>query len=275
MGIRISKRSFFLFPTRKASGTSAQCQARDGPRRPVLLSPGSCPQLHGGAGNWGGCGGGGRRAGTAWTCPMLGPAGAQHLSLPSPADNRHGRAARHWDRSTRGTDAATPASAFVRGAGSRQRKRGRLPKQPARALHGISVSTRARGGKDDEQGLCRAIPCLRHFVLTTSNPFASPGPGKCSCAAPVLPKAPTDAASTRATARSPGSATAVLAWALVRGKAPGGPCAAMASVPARPGSRGFGWALAPGRLWAPPWPLLPHGRVAALLTFLPPPHSLP
>ena len=44
----------------------------------------------------------------------------------------------------------------------------------------------------------------------------------------------------------------------------------MASVPARPGSRGFGWALAPGRLWAPRWPLLPQGWVAVLLTLLPP-----
>ncbi|XP_052662992.1 uncharacterized protein LOC128150670 [Harpia harpyja] len=65
-------------------------------------------------------------------------------------------------------------------------------------------------------------------------------------------------------------ATAVLAWALVRGKAPGCPCAAVASVPARPGSRGLGWALAPGRLWAPRWPLLPQGWVAVPLTFLPP-----
>ncbi|KAM9639252.1 G2/M phase-specific E3 ubiquitin-protein ligase-like, partial [Morphnus guianensis] len=51
MGIRISKRWFFLFPTHETSGTSAQCQARDGPSRPVLLSPDSCPELHGGAGN--------------------------------------------------------------------------------------------------------------------------------------------------------------------------------------------------------------------------------
>ncbi|XP_040979405.1 LOW QUALITY PROTEIN: uncharacterized protein LOC121233302, partial [Aquila chrysaetos chrysaetos] len=39
MGIRISKRWFFLFPTHEASGTSAQRQARDGPSRPALLPP--------------------------------------------------------------------------------------------------------------------------------------------------------------------------------------------------------------------------------------------
>ena len=44
----------------------------------------------------------------------------------------------------RGTDAVMPVSAFVQQAGSRQRKRGKLPKLHPRALHRVSVSQRGR-----------------------------------------------------------------------------------------------------------------------------------
>lgn len=62
---------------------------------------------------------------------------------------------------------------------------------------------------------------LRHFVLTTSTSFASPDPGNCGCAAPALPRAPTDTAPLWGTAPTPGSATPVLARRLVGTKALG------------------------------------------------------
>ena len=93
--------------------------------------------------------------------PDAGAAGAQHFSLPSAADNHHGRATKQWDWCIRGTAAAMPASAFVREAGSRQRKRGKLPKQQWRALHGISVSARAWGGSTENKGSAgQSLACV-------------------------------------------------------------------------------------------------------------------
>ena len=93
--------------------------------------------------------------------PDAGAAGAQHFSLPSAADNHHGRATKQWDWCIRGTAAAMPASAFVREAGSRQRKRGKLPKQQWRAQHGISVSARAWGGSTENKGSAgQSLACV-------------------------------------------------------------------------------------------------------------------
>lgn len=130
---------------------------------------------------------------------------------------------------------------------------------------------RAPSGRTKNKGSAGQSRAAAPSVLTATNPFASPGPGNCSCAAPVLPRAPTGAAPTWGTARPAGSATAVLAWAPVRGKAPGCPWAG-ARAQARPGSGCPGWAWqslsAPGGLGAPPWPIRPRAWAAVPLTFL-------
>ena len=57
----------------------------------------------------------------------------------------------HTQHKARGTAAAMPVSAFVQEAGSRQRKRGKLPKLHPGAPHGISVSPRARSGRTENK----------------------------------------------------------------------------------------------------------------------------
>ena len=52
------------------------------------------------------------------------------LSLPSPAEDQHGRTGRPMKLCTRHTSAVMSASAFTQKAGSKQRKRGELPQQP-------------------------------------------------------------------------------------------------------------------------------------------------
>lgn len=81
-----------------------------------------------------------------------GAAGVKHFYLPSPTDSHHGNMTKHLDWYIRGTAAAMPESAFVQEAGSRQRKRGKLLKQRSRALHGISVSPGAQGGRARKKG---------------------------------------------------------------------------------------------------------------------------
>jgi len=94
-----------------------------------------------------------------------------------------------------GTGTVMPATAFTHKAGSRQRERGELPQQPSGLLQGISAST-----PDGEPGLSTAdVPAtawLGSLCPHGHNPFASPGPGSCSSAAPVLQKGPTDDAPT-------------------------------------------------------------------------------
>jgi len=72
---------------------------------------------------------------------------------------------------------------------------GELPQQASGLPRGISASTR-----DGEQGLSTADVLAAAWLGSpcphSHNPFASPGPGSCSSAAPVLQKGPTDGAPT-------------------------------------------------------------------------------
>ncbi|XP_042655588.1 serine/arginine repetitive matrix protein 2-like [Tyto alba] len=114
------------------------------------------------------------------------------------------------------------------------------------------------------RGTAAAMP-VSAFAQEAGSTQSDRGPGNCSCAAPALPRAPTDDAPTWGPAQPDGSATAVLAWAPVRGKAPGCPRA-------RPGSGCPFWAWqspsAPGGLGAQFWPLLPRAWGAVPVTFL-------
>ncbi len=63
-----------------------------------------------------------------------------------------------------------------------------------------------------------AAPCLGSLHPHSHNPFASPGAGGCSSAAPVPQRAPTGTAPSGPPAETRGSATPALVRALVRGK---------------------------------------------------------
>ena len=123
-----------------------------------------------------------------------GTGGSLH-SLPSLVGDHLGGMTTPTHRFYRGTGAATSASAFTQEAGSRKRWMGELPQQPSGLLQGISAST-----PDGEPGLSTAdVPAtawLGSLCPHGHNPFASPGPGSCSSAAPVLQKGPTDDAPT-------------------------------------------------------------------------------
>ena len=94
------------------------------------------------------------------------------------------------------TIAVMPAAAFTHAAGSGQRERGVsylssplglcVGSQPHHRLGQHRLSTRAVPG----------TPWLRSLCPHGHNPLVSPGPGSCSCAAPVLRKALTGAAPT-------------------------------------------------------------------------------
>ena len=63
-----------------------------------------------------------------------------------------------------------------------------------------------------------AAPCLSSLRPHSHNPFASPGSGSCSSAAPVPQMARTGTAPTGTAEEAPGSAIPVLVRPLVRGK---------------------------------------------------------
>lgn len=70
-----------------------------------------------------------RRLTRSWVCLVLAAGEAHDLLLLSHADNQHGRLALALQICTRGTANAMPACASMPKAGSRQKKRGKSPKQ--------------------------------------------------------------------------------------------------------------------------------------------------